>query len=166
MFQFSRHNWPFIISGCCYPHPCLHYCNQLSCRDPSPCGQLCTHRRFHHRLPPWLRFSVTTTVRMGWTPAPASWCACEIEAHGCPVRFTGDRCSISCDLVSCMHRISIKLHGCSRCWLIYWDDLLLNCCSLTVGLVMLFRGENGNKHCSWCHYLSCVPTSSWRCDEW
>lgn len=108
MFQFSRHNWPFIISGCCSPHPCLHYCNQLSCRDPSPCGQLCTHRRFHHRLPPWLRFSVTTTVRMGWTPAPASWCACEIEAHGCPVRFTGDRCSISCDLVSCMHRISFN----------------------------------------------------------
>ncbi|EOY24641.1 hypothetical protein QUC31_008881 [Theobroma cacao] len=33
----------------------------------------------------------------------------------------------------------------------------------TVGLVMLFRGENGNDHCSWCHYLSCVPTSKWRC---
>ncbi|XP_023533312.1 RHOMBOID-like protein 2 [Cucurbita pepo subsp. pepo] len=33
----------------------------------------------------------------------------------------------------------------------------------TVGLVMLFRGENGNKHCSWCHYLSCVPTSRWDC---
>ncbi|PON58350.1 Peptidase S54, rhomboid [Parasponia andersonii] len=33
----------------------------------------------------------------------------------------------------------------------------------TVGLVMLFKGENGNKHCSWCHYLSCVPTSKWSC---
>ncbi|EXC34104.1 Inactive rhomboid protein 1 [Morus notabilis] len=33
----------------------------------------------------------------------------------------------------------------------------------TLGLVMLFKGENGNKHCSWCHYLSCVPTSKWRC---
>ncbi|KAF3448504.1 hypothetical protein FNV43_RR09217 [Rhamnella rubrinervis] len=33
----------------------------------------------------------------------------------------------------------------------------------TLGLVMLFRGENGNKHCSWCHYLSCVPTSKWSC---
>ncbi|XWS48960.1 hypothetical protein CRYUN_Cryun13aG0122300 [Craigia yunnanensis] len=33
----------------------------------------------------------------------------------------------------------------------------------TVGLVMLFRGENGNDHCSWCHYLSCVPTSKWHC---
>ncbi|XVF51542.1 hypothetical protein PTKIN_Ptkin04bG0193000 [Pterospermum kingtungense] len=32
-----------------------------------------------------------------------------------------------------------------------------------VGLVMLFRGENGNNHCSWCHYLSCVPTSRWHC---
>ncbi|KAJ8766211.1 hypothetical protein K2173_021728 [Erythroxylum novogranatense] len=36
---------------------------------------------------------------------------------------------------------------------------------LTLGLVMLFRGENGNKHCSWCHYLSCVPTSRWKCDN-
>ncbi|KAI9174515.1 hypothetical protein LWI28_018435 [Acer negundo] len=33
----------------------------------------------------------------------------------------------------------------------------------TVGLVMLFRGENGNDSCSWCHYLSCVPTSKWNC---
>ncbi|KAL1190098.1 RHOMBOID-like protein 2 [Cardamine amara subsp. amara] len=34
---------------------------------------------------------------------------------------------------------------------------------LTVGLVMLFKGENGNKHCKWCHYLSCLPTSKWTC---
>ncbi|TYI28187.1 hypothetical protein ES332_A05G227000v1 [Gossypium tomentosum] len=33
----------------------------------------------------------------------------------------------------------------------------------TMGLVMLFRGENGHDHCSWCHYLSCVPTSKWHC---
>ncbi|KAG6399278.1 hypothetical protein SASPL_140754 [Salvia splendens] len=26
----------------------------------------------------------------------------------------------------------------------------------TVGLVMLFKGENANNKCSWCHYLSCV----------
>ncbi|KAL9264862.1 RHOMBOID-like protein [Drosera capensis] len=24
---------------------------------------------------------------------------------------------------------------------------------------------DGNKHCSWCHYLSCVPTSRWSCDS-
>ncbi|XP_050227743.1 RHOMBOID-like protein 2 [Mercurialis annua] len=35
----------------------------------------------------------------------------------------------------------------------------------TVGLVMLFRGVNGNDNCSWCHYLSCVPTSKWKCDN-
>ncbi|KAJ0962429.1 hypothetical protein J5N97_030257 [Dioscorea zingiberensis] len=35
----------------------------------------------------------------------------------------------------------------------------------TVGLVMLFRGVNANKHCSWCHYLSCVPTSKWSCKQ-
>ncbi|XP_074582394.1 RHOMBOID-like protein 2 [Curcuma longa] len=33
----------------------------------------------------------------------------------------------------------------------------------TVGLILLFRGFNGNDHCSWCHYLSCVPTSRWNC---
>ncbi|KAH6754750.1 RHOMBOID-like 2 [Perilla frutescens var. hirtella] len=33
----------------------------------------------------------------------------------------------------------------------------------TVGLVMLLKGENGNDKCSWCHYLSCVPTSRWSC---
>lgn len=33
----------------------------------------------------------------------------------------------------------------------------------TVALVMLFKGENGNDHCSWCHYLSCVPTKHWKC---
>ncbi|XP_020087391.1 RHOMBOID-like protein 2 [Ananas comosus] len=32
-----------------------------------------------------------------------------------------------------------------------------------LGLVMLFRGVNMNEHCSWCHYLSCVPTSKWSC---
>ncbi|KAJ6946323.1 RHOMBOID-like protein 2 [Populus alba x Populus x berolinensis] len=35
----------------------------------------------------------------------------------------------------------------------------------TLGLVMLFKGENGNDHCSWCHYLSCVPTSKWNCEN-
>eukprot|EP00249_Psilotum_nudum_P016705 c25956_g1_i2 orf=452-1141(+) len=34
----------------------------------------------------------------------------------------------------------------------------------TVALVMVFRGVNGNDGCSWCHYLSCVPTSRWSCD--
>lgn len=34
----------------------------------------------------------------------------------------------------------------------------------TVGLVLLLRGVDLNGHCSWCHYLSCVPTSKWRCN--
>ncbi|XP_057774937.1 RHOMBOID-like protein 3 [Salvia miltiorrhiza] len=34
-----------------------------------------------------------------------------------------------------------------------------------VGLVMLFKGKNANDKCSWCHYLSCVPTSRWSCDN-
>lgn len=44
-------------------------------------------------------------------------------------------------------------------------SVVLLIAGFTVGLVMLFRGENGNDHCSWCHYLSCVPTSKWHCDN-
>ncbi|KAI3678304.1 hypothetical protein L6452_37591 [Arctium lappa] len=34
----------------------------------------------------------------------------------------------------------------------------------TIGFVFLFRKVDGNDYCSWCHYLSCVPTSLWSCD--
>ncbi|KAM7254777.1 hypothetical protein ACFE04_020018 [Oxalis oulophora] len=43
-------------------------------------------------------------------------------------------------------------------------SLILLIVGLTVGLVMLLRGVNANDHCSWCHYLSCVPTSKWSCN--
>ncbi|KAL6341226.1 hypothetical protein AAG906_032344 [Vitis piasezkii] len=42
-------------------------------------------------------------------------------------------------------------------------SLILLTVGFTVGMVMLLRGVNGNDHCSWCHYLSCVPTSKWSC---
>ncbi|RLM58655.1 RHOMBOID-like protein 2 [Panicum miliaceum] len=35
----------------------------------------------------------------------------------------------------------------------------------TAAAVLLFRGYDANKHCSWCHYLSCVPTRRWKCDS-
>ncbi|PSS34326.1 RHOMBOID-like protein [Actinidia chinensis var. chinensis] len=44
-------------------------------------------------------------------------------------------------------------------------SLVLLVAGFTVGLVMLFRGANANDHCHWCHYLSCVPTDKWKCDE-
>jgi membrane associated rhomboid family serine protease len=31
--------------------------------------------------------------------------------------------------------------------------------------VVLFTGIDANKKCSWCHYLSCVPTSQWQCNN-
>lgn len=34
---------------------------------------------------------------------------------------------------------------------------------ITVGLVMVFRGVKASDYCSWCHYLSCVPTRVWSC---
>ncbi|KAG9451677.1 hypothetical protein H6P81_004581 [Aristolochia fimbriata] len=46
-------------------------------------------------------------------------------------------------------------------WLV---SLILLVVGYVVGLVMLFRGENGNDHCHWCHYVSCVPTSRWNCN--
>ncbi|KAJ9146664.1 hypothetical protein P3X46_028900 [Hevea brasiliensis] len=42
-------------------------------------------------------------------------------------------------------------------------SLILLIVGLTVGLVALLQGANLNNYCSWCHYLSCVPTSLWRC---
>ncbi|XP_065852309.1 RHOMBOID-like protein 2 [Euphorbia lathyris] len=35
----------------------------------------------------------------------------------------------------------------------------------TIGLVLLLRGVDANDHCSWCHYLSCVPTGRWNCNS-
>ncbi|XP_074564893.1 RHOMBOID-like protein 3 [Curcuma longa] len=43
--------------------------------------------------------------------------------------------------------------------------LILLIAGFAVGLIMLFRGVNGNDHCHWCHYLNCVPTSSWSCEN-
>ncbi|XP_061354244.1 RHOMBOID-like protein 2 [Gastrolobium bilobum] len=42
--------------------------------------------------------------------------------------------------------------------------LILLIVGFTIGLVALFYGVDANEHCSWCHYLSCVPTSRWNCD--
>jgi membrane associated rhomboid family serine protease len=44
-------------------------------------------------------------------------------------------------------------------------SLILLIVGFTVGLVLLFHGVNANKHCSWCHYLDCVPTSRWSCND-
>ncbi|KAL9238770.1 hypothetical protein vseg_013148 [Gypsophila vaccaria] len=40
---------------------------------------------------------------------------------------------------------------------------LLLIAGISVGLVLVFRGVNGTEYCSWCHYLSCFPTSKWSC---
>ncbi|MED6183833.1 Retinoblastoma-like protein 1 [Stylosanthes scabra] len=43
-------------------------------------------------------------------------------------------------------------------------SLVILIVGLSVGLVALLRGVDANNHCSWCHYLSCVPTSKWSCN--
>ncbi|WJX69599.1 Retinoblastoma-like protein 1 [Trifolium repens] len=47
-------------------------------------------------------------------------------------------------------------------WLL---SFLLLIAGLVTGTVLLLRGVNLNERCSWCHYLSCVPTSKWSCEE-
>ncbi|PHU06855.1 hypothetical protein BC332_23344 [Capsicum chinense] len=42
-------------------------------------------------------------------------------------------------------------------------SLILLIIGFTSGFVMLFRGVDLNDHCSWCHYMSCLPTSKWSC---
>nr|AFK41297.1 unknown [Lotus japonicus] len=44
-------------------------------------------------------------------------------------------------------------------------SLILLVAGLTVALVMLLRGENGNDHCHWCRYITSVPTSKWECSD-
>ncbi|EXC30978.1 Inactive rhomboid protein 1 [Morus notabilis] len=48
-------------------------------------------------------------------------------------------------------------------YILWVVSLILLIVGLTVWLVMLLRGIDANDHCSWCHYLSCVPTSKWSC---
>lgn len=48
-------------------------------------------------------------------------------------------------------------------YVLWITSLLLLIAGYTVGLIVLLRGTDLNKHCSWCHYLSCMPTSLWNC---
>ncbi|GMH09420.1 hypothetical protein Nepgr_011261 [Nepenthes gracilis] len=48
-------------------------------------------------------------------------------------------------------------------YVLFLVALALLIVGFSVILVMVFRGEDGNEHCRWCHYLSCMPTSKWNC---
>ncbi|MED6180435.1 Retinoblastoma-like protein 1 [Stylosanthes scabra] len=48
--------------------------------------------------------------------------------------------------------------------LLWVFSLLLLILGFTLGLFGLLRGVNLNDHCSWCKYLSCLPTSRWPCN--
>ncbi|KAL1558684.1 Retinoblastoma-like protein 1 [Salvia divinorum] len=41
--------------------------------------------------------------------------------------------------------------------------LIILIIGFTSGLTLLLKGADGNDHCSWCHYLSCVPSPLWTC---
>ncbi|KAK3150270.1 hypothetical protein QOZ80_3AG0231070 [Eleusine coracana subsp. coracana] len=48
-------------------------------------------------------------------------------------------------------------------WILLAVALILVIIEFAIGMAMVFRGANANDSCQWCHYLSCVPTSSWTC---
>ncbi|XP_010414449.1 PREDICTED: RHOMBOID-like protein 1 [Camelina sativa] len=48
-------------------------------------------------------------------------------------------------------------------YVLWITSLILLIAGYTVGLVVLLGGTDLNKYCSWCHYLSCIPTSLWSC---
>ncbi|KAJ3682115.1 hypothetical protein LUZ60_014688 [Juncus effusus] len=50
-------------------------------------------------------------------------------------------------------------------WILWTIALVLFVIGFVVGLTMLFRGENANERCHWCHYLSCIPSSRWSCEN-
>ncbi|GFP82324.1 hypothetical protein PHJA_000375600 [Phtheirospermum japonicum] len=50
-----------------------------------------------------------------------------------------------------------------QCVFLVFSVILLTL-GFTIGLVLLLRGVDGNDHCSWCHYMSCVPTPLWTCE--
>ncbi|KAG6557689.1 hypothetical protein Mapa_000454 [Marchantia paleacea] len=49
-------------------------------------------------------------------------------------------------------------------YILWVVSLVLLLAGYTAAIVALFKDVNANKECSWCHYLSCVPTSRWKCD--
>ncbi|XP_010510545.1 PREDICTED: RHOMBOID-like protein 1 [Camelina sativa] len=48
-------------------------------------------------------------------------------------------------------------------YVLWITSLILLIAGYTVGLIVLLQGTDLNKYCSWCHYLSCIPTSLWSC---
>lgn len=48
-------------------------------------------------------------------------------------------------------------------YLLFFIAAVLVVGGLAVGIVMLLKGENGNKLCKWCHHLDCIETSRWTC---
>ncbi|XP_028783406.1 RHOMBOID-like protein 1 [Neltuma alba] len=65
------------------------------------------------------------------------------------------------DYSSASARSRFKKYQCIL-WIL---SLILVVAGITVGLIALLRGVDANDHCSWCHYLSCVPTSRWKCNN-
>lgn len=42
-------------------------------------------------------------------------------------------------------------------------SLILLIVGYTLGIIFLLRGVDLNDYCSWCHYMSCIPTKLWSC---
>lgn len=55
-------------------------------------------------------------------------------------------------------------HNCCQYVLLIVSVVLL-LAGFAAGFGALYKNINVNKHCSWCHYLDCIPTSAWTCNS-
>ncbi|KAH7420710.1 hypothetical protein KP509_13G018300 [Ceratopteris richardii] len=62
-----------------------------------------------------------------------------------------------------MHVISLKAKYNAYQYTLWITALILLIAGITSAAVLVFQGVDGIDKCKWCHYLSCVPTSSWKC---
>ncbi|MFS7934569.1 putative peptidase S54, rhomboid, Rhomboid-like superfamily [Helianthus anomalus] len=44
-------------------------------------------------------------------------------------------------------------------------SLIVLLVGFTTGLILLTRGVDGNDYCSWCHYITCIPSPLWSCES-
>ena len=65
-----------VFSGCCSIHTIIHDSHKLGSRNPSPCRQLCTSRRFHVRIFAWIRITLTSSfwVERAYSTSTRSTC--------------------------------------------------------------------------------------------
>lgn len=127
-------------------------------RSPSTRRQFRTYRRIHHWVLPRVYPFGSTTI---WLDCSSwlLWKPHETTIQVISIYFTWFiRYSSTRDVSFWSNLDHILI------WIMrkgYWISFF---CRFTTGFVLLYRKVDGNDYCSWCHYLSCMPTPLWSCD--